>query len=192
MAYFNDVTLIGTVAKDPQVYYTRSGTAICDLTIAVKEQRIHAGERIDEVSFFDVTAFKLHAENAMKYLHKGDSVMVNGKLKQDRWEDSEGVRQEAVRVLVQDIQFLNQTILKQRSEQRQERPERKEPYPRPERKYQQERPGRSRPVTKPVMKPELSEKDLVPEIPVKYERSKKAEKPRKIEMKSENEKLEEK
>lgn len=181
MAYFNDVTLIGTVAKDPQVYYTRNGTAICDLTLAVKEQRLHAGERVEEISFFDVTAFKVNAENAMKYLHKGDSVMVNGKLKQDRWEDSEGVRQDAVRVLVQEIQFLNQTVLKQRPEQRPERPARQERYPRPERKYQQERPGRPRPTTKPLVKttkPEQIEKDLVPEIKPKKKPSKKEEIPK--------------
>lgn len=179
MAYFNDVTLIGIVAKDPQVYYTRNGTAICDLTLAIKEQRLHAGERVEEVSFFDVTAFKVNAENAMKYLHKGDSVMVNGKLKQDRWEDSEGIRQDAVRILVQEIQFLNQTVLKPRPE---ERPER---YSRPERKYQ-ERPGRPRPVTKPVIKPvtkmavkpEQIEKDLVPEIKPKKKAVKKEETPK--------------
>ena len=180
MAYFNDVTLIGTVAKDPQVYYTRNGTAICDLTLAVKEQRLHAGERVEEVSFFDVTAFKVNAENTMKYLHKGDSVMVNGKLKQDRWEDSEGVRQDAVRILVQEIQFLNQTILKPRPEERPERPARRE-FSRPERKYQQERPGRPRPVTKPVIKPvtkpEQIEKDLVPEIKPKKKAVKKEEAP---------------
>lgn len=173
MAYFNDVTLIGTVAKDPQVYYTRNGTAICDLTLAVKDQRLHAGERIDEVSFFDVTAFKVNAENAMKYLHKGDSVMVNGKLKQDRWEDSEGVRQDAVRILVQEIQFLNQTVLKPRPE---EKPER---YSKPERKYQQERPGRPRPATKPLVKttkPEpVEEYPLMPEIKPKKKAAKKPE-----------------
>lgn len=181
MAYFNDVTLIGTVAKDPQVYYTRNGTAICDLTLAVKEQRLHAGERVEEVSFFDVTAFKVNAENAMKYLHKGDSVMVNGKLKQDRWEDSEGVRQDAVRILVQEIQFLNQMILKQRPEERPERPIKQERYSKPERKYQ-ERPGRPRPVTKPVIKPvtkpEQIEKDLVPEIKPKKKLAKKEEAPK--------------
>lgn len=180
MAYFNDVTLIGTVAKEPQVYYTRNGTAICDLTLAVKEQRLHAGERVEEVSFFDVTAFKVNAENAMKYLHKGDSVMVNGKLKQDRWEDSEGVRQDAVRILVQEIQFLNQTILKQRPEQRQERPVRRE-FSRPERKYQQERPGRPRPTTKPLVKttkPEqIEEYPPVPEIKPKKKVAKKEEAP---------------
>lgn len=179
MAYFNDVTLIGTVAKDLQVYYTRNGTAICDLTIAVKEQRIHAGERVEEVSFFDVTAFKVNAENAMKYLHKGDSVMVNGKLKQDRWEDSEGVRQDAVRILVQEIQFLNQTVLKPRPDQRPERPQRRE-FSSPERKYQ-ERPGRPRPATKPLVKttkPEpVEEYPPVPEIKPKKKAAKKEEVP---------------
>lgn len=181
MAYFNDVTLIGTVAKDPQVYYTRNGTAICDLTLAVKEQRLHAGERVEEVSFFDVTAFKVNAENAVKYLHKGDSVMVNGKLKQDRWEDSEGVRQDAVRILVQEIQFLNQTILKPRPEQRLERPARQERYSKPERKFQQERPGRPRPVTKPLVKtakPEpVEEYPPVPEIKPKKKAAKKEDAP---------------
>lgn len=185
MAYFNDVTLIGTVAKDPQVYYTRNGTAICELTLAVKEQRLHAGERVEEVSFFDVTAFKVNAENAMKYLHKGDSVMVNGKLKQDRWEDSEGIRQDAVRILVHEIQFLNQAVLKSRPEEKPERPTRPERYSKPERKYQ-ERPGRPRPVTKSaikpatkiVVKPEQIEKDLVPEIKPKKKSAKKEETPK--------------
>lgn len=171
MAYFNNVTLIGTVAKDPQVYYTRNGTAICDLTVAVKDQRIRAGERKEEISFFDATAFKVNAENAMKYLHKGDSVMVNGKLKQDRWKDVEGVHQDAVRILVQQIQFLN--------EEKPERPTRPERYSKPERKYQQERPGRPRPATKPLiktLKPEPIEKyPPVPEIKPKKKAAKKTE-----------------
>ena len=173
MAYFNDVTLIGTVAKDPEIYYTRGGTAICDLTILVKETFKRAGGDVEEKSFFDVTAFKVNAENAMKYLHKGDSVMVNGKLKQDRWEDSEGVQQDAVRVLVQDIQFLNQTVLKPRQAQGPARPPRKE-FSRPVKNIRPERTSRPKPATKPMVKPDYADYPPVPEIkpkkkPVKTE-----------------------
>ena len=63
------------------------GMAVATISIAVNRSRKKGGEYVDEVSYFDVKIYGKTAENLKPYLTKGQQVLIEGMLKQDRWQD---------------------------------------------------------------------------------------------------------
>ena len=87
MASYNRVVLVGNVTRDPEVRYIPSGTAVCDIGLAVNDRRKGSdGQWIDETTFVDVTLWARTAEVAGEYLSKGSPVLIEGRLKLDSWE----------------------------------------------------------------------------------------------------------
>ncbi|MGB9689181.1 single-stranded DNA-binding protein [Thermogutta sp.] len=106
MASFNRVILVGNLTRDPEVRYTPSGTAVCDIGIAVNERRKSAsGEWVDEVVYVDVTLWGRTAEVAGEYLTKGAPVLIEGRLRLDTWE-KEGEKRSKLRVVAERMQML--------------------------------------------------------------------------------------
>jgi single-strand DNA-binding protein len=91
MASFNKVILLGNLTRDPQVRYTPSGTAVTELGIAVNRNWFdkQTNSRREETTFVDVTLWGRQAEVAGEYLSKGRSVLIEGRLQLDQWEDRE-------------------------------------------------------------------------------------------------------
>lgn len=88
MASFNKVIIAGNLTRDPELRYTPKGTAIARFTLAVNRVwKTETGETKEEVSFIDVDAFGRQAENIGKYMKKGRPLLVEGRLRQDSWED---------------------------------------------------------------------------------------------------------
>ena len=83
MAGYNKVTLLGNVTRDLELRYTPSGTAVCDIGLAVSEKRKNG----EETLFIDCTAWDKTAELAVEYLAKGRQVFLEGRLKLDQWND---------------------------------------------------------------------------------------------------------
>lgn len=103
---FNQVVLVGNLTRDPEVKYTQGGSCICSFGLAVNEREKKGEEWVDRPSFFDVTVFGKTAEAAAKALAKGKSVLVAGRLRQDRWEDN-GQKRQAVKVIADTVKFLS-------------------------------------------------------------------------------------
>ncbi len=81
------VSLIGTMTRDPQLKYTSSGKALAEFGLAVSEGRMNNGKWEEgDASFYDVTAWDQMAENLCESCGKGSRVLVIGTMKQDRWE----------------------------------------------------------------------------------------------------------
>ena len=99
----NRVIIIGNMVRDPELRYLQNGTAVANFTIAVNDGY---GDK-KTVDFIRVTAWKKTAENVTNYCGKGSKVAVEGKLKQQTWEDKEGNKREKVFVNAQQIMFLN-------------------------------------------------------------------------------------
>lgn len=102
----NTVTLVGNVTRDPELRFTPSGTASVSFGLAVnrKWQNRNTQEWEEEVSFFDVTAFASLAENAAESVGKGDRVVVNGRLRQNTWEDKNtGDKRSKIEVVADEI-----------------------------------------------------------------------------------------
>jgi single-strand DNA-binding protein len=101
----NSVNILGNLTRDPEMKYTPSGKAVCSLSIANNRIYTKNGERVTEVSYFDVEVWGPIAENCSKYLTKGSGIVVEGRLRQDRWE-KDGKTQSRVRILANNIHFL--------------------------------------------------------------------------------------
>src|SRR4029079_130642 len=86
MASFNRVILVGNLTRDPELRYIPSGTAVSDIGLAVNDRVKRGDQWVDEVTFVDITLWVRTAEIAAEYLSKGSPVLVEGRLKLDRWE----------------------------------------------------------------------------------------------------------
>ncbi|HQX50036.1 MAG TPA: single-stranded DNA-binding protein [Planctomycetaceae bacterium] len=109
MASFNKVILVGNLTRDPEVRYIPSGTAVCDVGLAVNSQWTDrkTNERKEEVTFIDVTLWGRTAEIAGEYLAKGRPVLIEGRLHLDSWEDKEsGQKRSKLKVIGESLQML--------------------------------------------------------------------------------------
>ena len=109
MASYNRVILIGNLTRDPEVKYIPSGLAVADFGLAVNRQSTDksTNERKEEVTFVDITLWGREAELAGEYLAKGRSVLVEGRLQMDSWDDKQtGQKRTKLKVVGDRIQFL--------------------------------------------------------------------------------------
>ena len=100
--------LLCKIIRDLAVRYTPKGTAVCDLGMAVNRIRTgDNGERIEEVTYVDVTLWGRQAELAGQYLSKGRSVFIEGRLQLDQWDDKQtGQKRSRLRVVGENMQFI--------------------------------------------------------------------------------------
>ena len=101
----NSVNIMGNLTRDPELKYLSSGKSVCSLSIANNRVYTSKGEKVTEVSYFDVEVWGPAGENCAKYLQKGSGVIVEGRLKQDRWE-KDGKTQSRVRISANSVHFL--------------------------------------------------------------------------------------
>jgi single-strand DNA-binding protein len=108
MASLNKVMLIGNLTRDPEVRYTPKGSAVCDIGLAMNRvYKSESGEKVEEVTFVDVTLWGTTAELAGKWLHKGRPVFIEGRLQMDSWEDkATGQKRTRLKVVGEAMQFL--------------------------------------------------------------------------------------
>ena len=106
MASFNRVILMGNLTRDVELKYTGTQLAVTDVTVAVNDKRKNQqGEWIEEVTFVDVTLWGRTAEVAAEYLSKGSPVLIEGRLKLDRWE-KDGQKHSKLRVVGEAMRMV--------------------------------------------------------------------------------------
>jgi single-strand DNA-binding protein len=87
--------------------FTPQGTPVCTFSVATNEKRRgREGEQQDVTTWFRVTVWGRQAETASKYLTKGRSVYVEGRLHVDEWTDKQGKTRFTLEVNATDVQFL--------------------------------------------------------------------------------------
>ena len=101
----NNVNIMGNLTRDPEMRSLPSGKSVCTISIANNRVYIKDGEKIEEVSYFDVDVWGITAENCFKYLVKGNGVIVEGRLRQDRW-DKEGKIQSRIKISANAVHFM--------------------------------------------------------------------------------------
>jgi single-strand DNA-binding protein len=107
MAAINRVVLVGNLTRDPELRHTPSGTAVCNLRLAVNTRRKdETGQWVDKPNYFDVTVWGNQGERCAQYLAKGRPVAVDGRLEWREWETPEGNKRQAVDVVADTVQFL--------------------------------------------------------------------------------------
>ena len=106
MAY-NKVILQGNLARDMEIRYSASGSAIGNTSIATSRKfKSQTGEQKEEVMFIDLTFFGRTAEIANQYLRKGSKVLVDGRLTLDQWTAQDGTKRSKHSVTVESLQML--------------------------------------------------------------------------------------
>lgn len=104
---FNKIIIVGNLGRDPELRYTPQGTAVCNFSMATNERRKDKnGEFQDQTTWFKITLWGRQAENASKFLSKGRSVYIEGRLRLDEWTDREGKTRQTLDVNATDMQFL--------------------------------------------------------------------------------------
>lgn len=101
----NSVNIMGNLTRDPEIKSTPSGKSVCSMSIANNRIYSKNNQRVTEVSYFDVEVWGPIAENCAKYLKKGSGIIVEGRLKQDRWE-KDGKTQSRVRISANSVHFM--------------------------------------------------------------------------------------
>lgn len=104
----NTVILSGNLTADPEIRYTKSGTAVCQFTIAHnKRWKTEAGEQKEKVSFIGCVIWGRRAEVFAEHHRKGSKVLVRGELTQESWDDKEtGKKQSKTKVNVEEFEFI--------------------------------------------------------------------------------------
>lgn len=99
----NQVILMGRLTRDPEQRTTTTGKTVVSFSIAVDRQG-----QDDQADFFNITAWEKLGELVVQYLSKGRRVLVQGRLRQDSWDDKEtGKKRSRVEVTATDVTFLD-------------------------------------------------------------------------------------
>ncbi len=105
---FNKIIIVGNLGKDPELRYTPQGTAVCNFSVATNEKKRDKGGDVQDVTtWFKVTLWDKRAETASKYLTKGSSIYIEGRLKVEEWTDRDGKGRYTLEVQATDMQFIS-------------------------------------------------------------------------------------
>ena len=96
----NKIFLTGNLVKEPELKRTQSGKAYMRVGIAVQR-----GIKKDEVDFFDLVAWEKTAEFISKYFLKGSRIIVMGRLQNNNYTDTKGVKHYGVDVIIESVEF---------------------------------------------------------------------------------------
>ena len=108
LANYNKVILIGNLTRDPQVRQV-GGKSIAEIGLAINNTWFDkaSNSKKEDTTFVDVTLWGKTAELAGRYLTKGKSVMITGRLKLDTWDDkTTGQDRSRMTVVGEEMQFL--------------------------------------------------------------------------------------
>jgi single-strand DNA-binding protein len=108
MASVNKVIVIGNLGRDPEVRYTPSGSAVCNVSVATTRnwKNKESGDKQEETEWHRVVFYDRLAEIAGEYLKKGRAVYVEGRLKTRKWQDKEGRDTYTTEIIAEQMQLL--------------------------------------------------------------------------------------
>ncbi len=109
MASVNKVILVGNLGKDPEVRHLEGGATVCNFTLATSENyKDKSGNRVEQTEWHNIVLWRAQAEFAEKYLKKGTTIFVEGKLRTRSWEDKDKNKRSATEIIGDNVSILNQ------------------------------------------------------------------------------------
>jgi len=104
----NKVQLIGNLTRDPELRYTPTGAAVCTIGLATNRSwTTEAGEKKEETEFHRVVAWNKLAELCSQLLVKGRKIYVEGRLRTNAWQTSDGQPRSTTEVVIEDMIILD-------------------------------------------------------------------------------------
>jgi|TARA_B100000767_G_scaffold53593_1_gene49241 single-strand DNA-binding protein len=106
----NKVILVGNLGKDPEVRYLDSGVAVANISLATTENyKNKNGDRVSQTEWHDVVLWRGLAEVAEKYLEKGSSVYIEGKIRTSKWVDKENITRYKTEIMADKMNMLSKS-----------------------------------------------------------------------------------
>jgi len=105
MNNLNSILIEGNLVRDAEYRTTPKGTAVCKISIASNRFFKQESGMEKEVSFFDVESWGKLAESVNNLGRKGRGVRVVGRLKQERWQNSEGKAMSRIVIVAEHVEF---------------------------------------------------------------------------------------
>ena len=103
----NKVFLVGNLTRDPELRHTANNTAVASFSLAVnRSYKGSDGEFKKEVSFFNIIVWGKTGENCSKFLSKGKSCLVEGRLQNRSYETQDGQKRTVTEIIADNCQFL--------------------------------------------------------------------------------------
>lgn len=105
----NKVILLGNVGKDPEVRYLDSGIAVATLSLATTDRAytLANGTQVPEkTEWHNLILWRGLAETAEKYIHKGDKLYVEGKIRTRSYDDQSGAKRYVTEIFVDNMEML--------------------------------------------------------------------------------------
>ena len=105
----NTVILIGNVGKDPDVRYLDSGVAVATFSLATTERgyTLQNGTQVpDRTEWHNIVLWRGLAQTAEKYVHKGDKLYIEGKIRSRSYDDQNGVKRSIVEIFADNMEML--------------------------------------------------------------------------------------
>ena len=104
MASDNQTVIVGNLVDDPELRFTNNGTPVANLRVAVTQRVLEGGAwRDGQTSFFRINAWRETASHLADSLHKGDRVVVLGRLRQRSWETPERERRSVAEIEADEV-----------------------------------------------------------------------------------------
>ncbi len=108
MSSFNRIIMAGNLTRDPDYKQLTSGQSVCRLGLASNRQfkNKQSGDMIQEVCYIDIDVWGPQAESCRQYLQKGRPILVEGRLKLDTWDDTNGQKRSKHSIVADRVVFL--------------------------------------------------------------------------------------
>lgn len=108
MAGVNKVILVGNLGKDPEVRHLEGGAAVANFTLATSESyKDKSGARQEQTEWHNIVVWRGLAEVAEKYLKKGMTIYIEGKLRTRSWDDKEGHKRYSTEIVGDTFTILS-------------------------------------------------------------------------------------
>jgi len=107
MAGVNKVILVGNLGADPEVRHLESGSKVANISIATSESYTNRnGERVEQTEWHRVELWDRLADLCEKYLSKGRTVYIEGKIRTNEYQDKEGITRYDKRIRATNMTFV--------------------------------------------------------------------------------------
>ena len=103
---FSKAIITGNIVRDPELRATSGGTQVCSFSVAVNYNYAQNGEKKEQVSYINCSAWGKAGEVIAQYAKKGSGILVSGRLSQRAFEDKTGAKRSATEIIVEDFNFL--------------------------------------------------------------------------------------
>lgn len=106
MAGVNKVILLGNLGADPEVRHLENGGVVANISVATSESYNKNGQRMEQTEWHKVELWDRLAELAEKYLNKGNTVYIEGKIRTNTYQDKDGNTRYDKRIRATNMTFV--------------------------------------------------------------------------------------